>query len=238
MKRFNKLKIIQLIVFAAAAAAGLIIIFRDAQLYQTIGFDSHVRALCIILWVALGLAFIFLFLDYQLDSALRRENEELNYAFYTDPDTGVANRNSCDAFISQYENRLLPDGMAAVTLVLSNLKELNDEYGYENGNREIGDFAEILRTALPKGDFLGRNGGDRFLIILRKTTRSDVDALLKKIEMLSAEHNAKEGDSYEIKFHAGTALQAERHAKTMHTLVAVSDRRASAARSEQESEAE
>ena len=64
------------------------------------------------------IAFIFLFLDFRLDSALRRENEELNYAFYTDPDTGVANRNSCDVFTEQYAGRLLPDGMAAITLIL------------------------------------------------------------------------------------------------------------------------
>lgn len=227
MKKFNKLKILQLIVFIVCAACAVAIIFRDAQLYQTIGFDPHVRALSIILWIAFGLAFIFLFLDFRLDSALRRENEELNYAFYTDPDTGVANRNSCDAFMEQYTGRLLPDGMAAITLVLSNLKELNDEYGYESGDRAIGDFAEILQKAIPRGEFLGRNGGDRFLMILRRTTRSDTDRILQTVQKQVEAHNKAADEDGQISFCSGTALQTERHAKTMNTLVAVSDRKAS-----------
>lgn len=227
MKRFNKLKIVQLIVFAVCAVCALAIIFRDAELYQTIGFDPHVRALCIILWIAFGLAFIFLFLDFRLDSTLRRENEELNYAFYTDPDTGVANRNSCDAFMEQYAGKLLPDGMAAITLILTNLKELNDNFGYENGDRTISDFAGILQDAVPKGEFLGRNGGDKFLMLLRRTTRSDTDRILESVQRLVSEHNKAAGEEGEIRFCSGTALQVERHAKTMNTLVAVSDRKAS-----------
>ena len=109
MKKFSKLKVIQMILFVIITIIGLVIVFTDAELYQMIGFDPHIRILCIVLWVVLGLSFIFLFLDYRLDSQLRRENEELNYAFYTDPDTGIANRNSCDAYINQYQNRLLPD---------------------------------------------------------------------------------------------------------------------------------
>lgn len=131
MKKFNKLKIIQMILFVVVTILALVVIFTDAELYQMIGFDPHIRILAIALWVVLGLSFIFMFLDYRLDSQLRRENEELNYAFYTDPDTGIANRNSCDAYINQYQNRLLPDGMAAFTVMVSNLKKLNDELGYE-----------------------------------------------------------------------------------------------------------
>ena len=110
MKKFNKLKIIQLIIFIVVAIIGIVIVFTDAELYQMIGFDPHIRILCIVLWIVLGLSFIFMFLDYRLDSQLRRENEELNYAFYTDPNTGIANRNSCDAYIHQFQNGLLPDG--------------------------------------------------------------------------------------------------------------------------------
>ena len=226
MKKFNKLKIVQMAAFIIAAIVALAIIFQDSQLYQTIGVDPHVRALCVIMWIAFGLAFLFLFLDFRLDSTLRRENEELNYAFYTDPDTGVANRNSCDAFMEQYAGRLLPDGMAAITLVLTNLKELNDNYGYEYGDEAIASFARILQQALPRGEFLGRNSGDRFLMILRKTTRTDAEQILDTVQRLVSEHNKAAEEEGQISFCSGTALQAERHAKTMHTLVAVSDRKA------------
>ena len=226
MKKFSKLKIIQMILFVVITIIGLVIVFTDAELYQMIGFDPHIRILCIVLWVVLGLSFIFLFLDYRLDSQLRRENEELNYAFYTDPDTGIANRNSCDAYINQYQNRLLPEGMAAFTVMVSNLKELNDELGYEQGDKIIAELAGILQGILPKGDFLGRNGGDRFLIILRKCSKTDKEAFLQKIDSAIGQRNSKASEEEKVEYRIGAALQAERHAMTLHTLVAVSDRKA------------
>ena len=226
MKKFNKLKIIQMILFVVITIIGLVIVFTDAELYQMIGFDPHIRILCIVLWVVLGLSFIFLFLDYRLDSQLRRENEELNYAFYTDPDTGIANRNSCDAYINQYQNRLLPDGMAAFTIMVSNLKELNDELGYEQGDKIIAELAGILQGVLPKRDFLGRNGGDRFLIIMRKCSKTDKEAFLQKIDSAIDQRNRKVSKEEKLEYRIGAALQVERHAMTLHTLVAVSDRKA------------
>ena len=226
MKKFNKLKIIQMILFVIITIIGLVIVFTDAELYQMIGFDPHIRILCIVLWVVLGLSFIFLFLDYRLDSQLRRENEELNYAFYTDPDTGIANRNSCDAYINQYQNRLLPEGMAAFTVMVSNLEELNDELGYEQGDKIIAELAGILQGILPKGDFLGRNGGDRFLIIMRKCSKTDKEAFLQKIDSAIGQRNSKASEEEKVEYRIGAALQAERHAMTLHTLVATSDRKA------------
>ena len=226
MKKFNKLKIIQMVLFVIITIIGLVIVFTDAELYQMIGFDPHIRILCVILWVVLGLSFFFLFLDYRLDSQLRRENEELNYAFYTDPDTGIANRNSCDAYINQYQNRLLPEGMAAFTIMVSNLKELNDELGYEQGDKIIAELAGILQGILPKGDFLGRNGGDRFLIIMRKCSKTDKEAFLQKIDSAIDQRNRKVSKEEKLEYRIGAALQVERHAMTLHTLVAVSDRKA------------
>ena len=226
MKKFNKLKIIQMILFVVVTILALVVVFTDAELYQMIGFDPHIRILAIALWVVLGLSFIFMFLDYRLDSQLRRENEELNYAFYTDPDTGIANRNSCDAYINQYQNRLLPEGMAAFTIMVSNLKELNEELGYEQGDKIIAELAGLLQGVLPKGDFLGRNGGDRFLIIMRKCSKTDKESFMKKIDSAIAERNSKVAEEEKLEYRIGAALQVERHAMTLHTLVAVSDRKA------------
>lgn len=226
MKKFNKLKIIQIILFVVVTILALVVVFTDAELYQMIGFDPHIRILAIALWVVLGLSFIFMFLDYRLDSQLRRENEELNYAFYTDPDTGIANRNSCDAYINQYQNRLLPEGMAAFTIMVSNLKELNEELGYEQGDKIIAELAGLLQGVLPKGDFLGRNGGDRFLIIMRKCSKTDKESFMKKIDSAIAERNSKVAEEEKLEYRIGAALQVERHAMTLHTLVAVSDRKA------------
>ena len=84
MKKFNKLKVVQMIIFIVAAAVSVIVVLRDSELFQMAGSNAHVRLLCIMLWVMFGLSFVFLFLDFRLDAALRRENEELKYALYGD----------------------------------------------------------------------------------------------------------------------------------------------------------
>ena len=53
--RFKWLKTAQLILLLAATAAGLTLIFTDDRLYQMIGSDPSVRALCARLWLVLGL---------------------------------------------------------------------------------------------------------------------------------------------------------------------------------------
>ena len=116
--------------------------------------------------------------------------------------------------------------MAAFTVMVSNLKELNDELGYEQGDKIIAELAGILQGILPKGDFLGRNGGDRFLIIMRKCSKTDKEAFLQKIDSAIGQRNSKASEEEKVEYRIGAALQAERHAMTLHTLVAVSDRKA------------
>ena len=49
MKRFDKIKTIQMMLTAALAVIALVIVFRDAELYQLIGQNVHIRALSILL---------------------------------------------------------------------------------------------------------------------------------------------------------------------------------------------
>ena len=64
MKRFQRLKTIQLILYLILTGAGLVVIFTDEELYHAIAADPHVRFLCFLLWAALGLAFVFLYFDF------------------------------------------------------------------------------------------------------------------------------------------------------------------------------
>ena len=69
----------------------------------------RVRALALALWAALGLSFVSMYLGYRAEREMRRENAELEYALFTDPLTGVANRMSRDAFLRQYAGEPLPE---------------------------------------------------------------------------------------------------------------------------------
>ena len=64
MKRFEWIKTIQLVIYFILTVAALVTIFGDDSLYQTIASDPHVRLLCGILWLMMGLSFVFMFLDF------------------------------------------------------------------------------------------------------------------------------------------------------------------------------
>jgi len=51
---------------------------------------------------------------------------------------------------------------------LDNFKAYNDLYGFENGDRVLKEFAEILKTRIPPEHFIGHIGGDDFIAIVPK----------------------------------------------------------------------
>ena len=117
--RFKWLKTAQLILLLAATAAGLTLIFTDDRLYQMIGSDPSVRALCALLWLVLGLSYLAVLMDFRTLTAMRRDYRELDYAVYNDRVAGIANRFSCDAMIEKYMDRPVPDTVGCVMLDLA-----------------------------------------------------------------------------------------------------------------------
>ncbi|MDO5475843.1 MAG: diguanylate cyclase [Eubacteriales bacterium] len=232
MKRFEWIKTIQLGIYFLLTVIALVTIFRDDALYQTIASDPHVRLLCGILWILMGLSFVFMFLDFGSYTDLKRENLALDQAIYSDTLTGVANRYSCDAYIAQYLHRKMPKEMGCVTLDLVNLTEINREYGHEGGDEAIREFSEILTEAArikgaPDGAsncFIGRNGGNKFLAIFRTCSKELLSDFLLEVEHLE-EKRQSEGKP-PLRYQVGVAFDEDSSVKTLVDLVALSDRRA------------
>lgn len=225
MKRFDRIKTIQLGILIALAAAALITILRSPELYHSIASDPQIRALCIILWLVCGLSFLFLLYDFHSYTGLKRENLELDNAIYSDALTGVANRYSVDVYIGQYLNKPLPRDMGCVTLDLVNLTEINDKLGHGGGDAAIQDFSEILQSAAAGVCFIGRNGGNKFLAIFRECSQKRIDAFADAVREKTAERNTRHAEGA-IAYSIGTAFDEGDEVHTLIELVALSDRRA------------
>jgi len=105
---------------------------------------------------------------------------ELAAVARTDPLTRIANRR---AFQEACLNQLLARGSAKpLSLLLvdvDHFKNVNDEYGHENGDRVLVQIARCMGEALRSNDLIGRWGGEEFVALL-----PDADA---KIALLAAE---------------------------------------------------
>lgn len=97
---------------------------------------------------------------------LRRENLEYEGFALSDPLTGIPNRRALMRELS----RALSDsersgGMVHVAFIdLDGFKGINDHHGHDAGDRFLMAVAHQLTAGLREGDFLGRYGGDEFVV--------------------------------------------------------------------------
>ena len=225
MRRFDRIKTVQLVVLAALTAIAILIVFHDADLYRLIASDPAARNLSVVLWLTLGFSFLFLLYDFSSFADMRRENQELDNAVYSDALTGIANRYSVDVFIGQFLGKPLPEDMGAVTLDMTNLGEINKALGHSWGDLAIQAFSSILQNAAERSCFIGRNGGNKFVVIFRDCTDARIERFLDKVETLVRERNAAHPDA-PLKYSTGTSFNEGGAAGSVTELIALSDRRA------------
>ena len=225
MKKFDRIKTIQLLLLIAITAASLVVILRNSELYALIATNMAAKTISILLWLTLGLSFLFLLYDFSSYADMRRENSELDNAVYSDALTGIANRYSVDAYIGQFLGKPLPEDMGVVTIDMTNLSEINKSHGHSGGDMAIQAFASILQTAAGRACFIGRNGGNKFVAIFRDCTETRLERFLDSVESLTDERNTAHEDA-PIRYSAGKAFNEGEDISTVTELVALSDKRA------------
>lgn len=137
--------------------------------------------------------------DSQLISAiLKRLNEHVSHAIWVlgnlanemlneesgrDPLTHLFNRRYLDT-IMRYETAYnLKKGtrFGLLMIDIDFFKQVNDNYGHDNGDRILVQLAEILTQQVRAGDFVFRLGGEEFLVILSDVNQMAVEKVAENI---------------------------------------------------------
>ena len=224
MKRFDIIKTVQLFALIIITVVMLIVIFRNPDLYHLIASDGKVKLIAGLLWAVLGISFVFLLYDFNSYSGLKRENIELDRAARTDSLTGIANRYSLDAYITG-NGDALPDDTGCATIVLTSLPLINEKKGHAGGDRALRTFSELLEAAAGREPFVGRNGGSKFVVIIRGCAPEKLAAFSETLSGLTAQHNSTDPEDVLV-YSIGLAHSAEEKVQGLGELVAVSDHRA------------
>ncbi len=102
-------------------------------------------------------------------SILEREqlSERLTQEATHDALTGLHNRSAAVGFLDQALARAARtgDSVAVLYIDLDGFKSANDTYGHAVGDAILRQVAARMETAARRGDFLGRVGGDEFVVI-------------------------------------------------------------------------
>jgi diguanylate cyclase len=71
--------------------------------------------------------------------------------------------------------------LAALLLDLDHFKQINDRYGHGRGDEVLAAAGVVLQGAVRESDFVGRFGGEEFLLLLPATDRDSAIAVAEKI---------------------------------------------------------
>jgi len=98
---------------------------------------------------------------------------ELEFLATHDPLTGLPNRSGAGRHLERMVSSSLAseETLALFFLDLDQFKDINDSLGHQFGDELLRQIPARLNKALRKSDFVGRHGGDEFLIALHRPSR-------------------------------------------------------------------
>lgn len=108
-----------------------------------------------------------------------------------DPLTGLLNRRAFErAVVSHMDEVAAGEPCAILLFDLDGFKAINDTYGHQMGDEILQDFAEILCRSFRKTDYVGRLGGDEFMVFMyrygsRKIISQRIEAVFEQLEKVS-----------------------------------------------------
>lgn len=103
----------------------------------------------------------------ELREQLRAEVETAQQQAFVDPLTGVGNRRSWEAALTEAQRRVgLGRPASVIVLDLNGLKEANDQHGHQAGDEVLCRFAGAVQRAVRAEDVVCRIGGDELFVLL------------------------------------------------------------------------
>lgn len=215
MKKIDRFKTIQLVLFLfLAALSAVVIVIR--------GGDR--RSAVLLLWAALALSFFFIFLDFSFFSEQQQAYEKMLESLGSDPVSKIANRTSIDALLDKFEGQPLAPTFACIALEIVNIQEINQTFGRAGGNEALKRFSITLNLAALDNFFVARNGGCRFAALSEDLTQAEIDVFLKRIADKIAQYNSQP-DHPPIRYTIGAAFNDSAQSQDLVTLLAAANRR-------------
>lgn len=102
------------------------------------------------------------------NALLAEANRKLSYVAAHDGLTGLLNRESIESILHELTDDMRKNHsvFTAIMADLDNFKGINDEFGHGAGDRVLQEVADVFAKAAPSNAYIGRWGGDEFVILL------------------------------------------------------------------------
>lgn len=117
---------------------------------------------------------------------LEHKNKMLEKLALTDPLTNLPNRRAMDRLAERELRRRdrYPSAISVAMIDVDHFKAINDRYLLPGGDKVLIDLARCLNTSVRTVDFLGRIGGEEFMVIAPETNMDGAIVLGERIRTM------------------------------------------------------
>jgi two-component system chemotaxis response regulator CheY len=138
----------------------------------------------------------------QLEERLRDATEQMQYLAMHDSLTGILNRRAIQEHAEAEARRATRIGtpLGLIMIDLDLFKTVNDQYGHAAGDQALRSFTEIVHQIIRSYDWLGRWGGEEFLIILPGVTSADAVNVAERIRISVETARQSMPDGQQLRF--------------------------------------
>ncbi len=154
-----------------------------------------------------------------LKEAFKKEKNTYQELAKRDPLTGLRNLFGCKEILvhllkEEYES-------SVVYIDLDGLKEVNDKYGHDIGDKIIREFSEILEKEIRETDCACRLGGDEFLLVMPHAGKRAAKNIVNRIKKNLFNRNKEE----QIKISFSHGFDDTKDKSTVEDLIKAADKR-------------
>ncbi len=113
-----------------------------------------------------------LYIEFFLDSYVTDLIKEFRFLAEVDSLTGVYNRRKIEEILAKEieRSRRYGNEVSLMLIDIDDFKQINDTYGHQIGDEILKQIARLIRQNLRRTDYVGRYGGEEFLVILPETS--------------------------------------------------------------------
>jgi polar amino acid transport system substrate-binding protein len=146
----------------------------------------------------------------QAQKDIEEKNKELEKLAITDKLTNLYNRRKLDELLQNELNRCerFKHTFGVAILDIDHFKKVNDTFGHQEGDKVLIEISNILKTHIRKTDFVGRFGGEEFVIICPESQKEGIYNLIENIRVDISNHTFKEAEKISASF--GIAMLKEK----------------------------
>lgn len=191
-------------------------------------FASVLGAILLSVLIIGVLLFSYRSTTHLLDQVLENQAVAKQASHHADHDllTGLPNRRSVDVHLANtYQMaKHASQPFAILFMDLDGFKRVNDEYGHDLGDALLIEVANMFKKVLRQSDFLARQGGDEFVLVVGSYLyRQELVQLAQRLIRLFARPVMVQGVPLEIGVSIGIA-EFPHHGKHVKQLLHVADK--------------